>query len=76
MRWVLSIGAVAAVVVVWVLFVSPEPTIELARPIRLAIEFVVWAAAGAALWATGFRTLAIAFVIVAVVSGTLNYIWD
>src|ERR687892_659957 len=76
MRWVFAIGAVLAAVVVWTLFVSPDPTIELARPIRLIIEFAVWLAAGAALWATGLRTLAIAFVVIALVSGTLNYVWD
>ena len=67
MRWVFAIGAVLAAVVVWTLFVSPDPTIELARPIRLIIEFAVWLAAGAALWATGLRTLAIAFVVIALV---------
>lgn len=76
MRWVLAVGSVVAAIVVWSLFVSPDPTIELARPIRLVIEFVVWAAAAAALWATGLRALAVAFIVVAVVSGTLNYIWD
>ena len=76
MRWVFAIGAVLAAVVVWTLFVSPDPTIELARPIRLIIEFAVWVAAGAALWATGLRPLAIAFVVIALVTGTLNYVWD
>lgn len=63
-------------VLVWSLFVSPNPTIEVARPLKLAIEFAVWLAAGAALWATDLRTLAIAFVVIALVSGTLNYVWD
>jgi Protein of unknown function (DUF2568) len=76
MRWVLAVGSVVAAIVVWSLFVSPNPTIELARPIRLVIEFVVWAAAAAALWATALRALAVVFIVVAVVSGTLNYIWD
>ena len=43
---------------------------------RLAIEFVVFGAAAAALAATGHTALAIAFAVVAVISGTLNYIWD
>jgi Protein of unknown function (DUF2568) len=76
MRWVLAVGAVAAAVLVWSLFVSPNPTIEVARPLKIAIEFAVWLAAGAALWATGLQTLAIIFVVIAMVSGTLNYVWD
>ncbi len=74
-RWALAIGAVVAVVVVWTLFVSPNPTIELAMPIRLVIEFAVWAAATAALYATGHTTLGIAFFVVAVASGIANYVW-
>lgn len=65
----------AAVVIVWALFISPKATIELAGPARLALEFAVWAAAGAALWGGGQLGLAIAFVAVAVVSGSLNYAW-
>jgi hypothetical protein len=76
MKWVLAVGSVIAAVVVWSLFVSPDPTIELARPVRLAIEFVVWAAAASALWATGLHIVAVAFIVIAVVSGTLNFIWE
>jgi hypothetical protein len=74
MRWVLMVGATAAVIVVWVLFVSPNPTIELAMPIRLVIELVVWAAAAAALWAAGQTRLAVVFFVVAVINGVANYL--
>jgi hypothetical protein len=73
---VLAIAAPLAVIVVWALFVSPKRRVELARPLRLAIEFAVFGAAAAALVATGHWTLGIAFAAVALVSGTLNYIWD
>jgi hypothetical protein len=76
MRWALALGSILAAIAVWLLFVSPDPIIELARPIRLLIEFLVWTAAAAALWATSLRTLAVAFIVIAVVSGTLNYIWE
>jgi hypothetical protein len=72
---VLAVAAVAAVAVVWGLFLSPKATFELARPLRFAIELAVWTAAGAALYATGQERLAVAFVVVAVVSGALNYAW-
>ena len=62
--------------VVWGLFLAPKRKIDLAKPVRLAIEFVVLGAAAAALAATGRTALAIAFAVVAAVSGTLNYIWD
>jgi hypothetical protein len=75
-RWVLTIAAPLGVIVVWALFVSPNPTIELARPLRFAIEVAVWAAVGAALAATGRTTLGITFFVVAVVSGALNWVWD
>ena len=75
-RWLLAAGAVAAMAVVWGLFLAPKRRIDLAKPLRLAIEFVVFGAAAAALAATGHTALAIAFAVVAVISGTLNYIWD
>jgi hypothetical protein len=62
--------------VVWGLFVSERPKFELARPVQLAIEFVVFGAAAVALAASGQQTLAIAFAAVAAISGALNYIWD
>jgi hypothetical protein len=75
-RWLLVVAAVGAMAVVWGLFLAPKRRIDLAKPLRLAIEFVVFGAAAAALAATGHTALAIAFAVVAVISGTLNYIWD
>jgi uncharacterized protein DUF2568 len=76
MRWAIAVGAVAAAVVVWALFVSEDPTIAIPRSLQFVIELAVWAAAGAALYAAGHARLAIAFVGVAVASGVLNYIWE
>ena len=75
-RWLLAVAAVGAMAVVWGLLLAPKRRIDLAKPLRLAIEFVVCGAAAAALAATGHTALAIAFAVAAVVSGTLNYIWD
>ena len=74
MRWVLALAAPAAVIAVWALFVSPNPTIELARPLRFVIELAVWGGATAAFLATGHRTLATVFGVAAVGSGVLNYL--
>lgn len=74
-RWVLAIAAPGAMVVVWALFVSPKATIELPKPAQLAIEFSVFGAAALALAAAGNRGLGLIFAIVALISGTLNYLW-
>jgi uncharacterized protein DUF2568 len=75
-RWVLAVVAPALVIVVWALFIAPKRKAELARPIRLVLELMVFGAAALALAATGQRTLAVVSAVVAAVSGTLNYIWD
>jgi hypothetical protein len=72
----LGLAAVGAVVVVWGAFVAPKRRFDLAGPIRLAIELVVWLAAGAALYGVGQTALAVAFVLLAVVSGALNHLWQ
>lgn len=72
----LALAAIAAVVVVWGAFVAPKRRIDLAAPIRLAIELGVWLAAGAALYGVGHTALAVAFVVLAVVSGALNHLWQ
>ncbi len=76
LRWVLAVAATVAVAVVWWLFVSPKAAIDAPQPARLVIELAVWTAAAAALWAAGHPTLAIAFFVVAVVSGVLNQTLD
>jgi hypothetical protein len=73
---VLEGANIALPIVVWALFISPNPTIELGRPLRLALGFAVWTAAGAALYASGHPRLALAVVGVAMVSGSLNYRWS
>lgn len=73
-QWVLGLGAPAAVIVVWWLFVSPKARIEVPRPARFAIELLVWAAAAIALAAAGQPVLALVFAVVALVSGAINYL--
>ena len=73
--WPLAAAAVAAAVVVWGLYVAPKARYDLAHALRFAVEAVVWAAAAAALVATDHVWLGIAFFVVAVLSGLLNYRW-
>jgi hypothetical protein len=72
----LGLAAVAAVAIVWGLFVAPKRRFDLALPLRLAVELAVWLAAGAALAGTGHTALGVAFVVLAVVSGALNQRWQ
>ena len=75
-RWAIAVGAVAAAVVVWALFVSEDPAISIPRSLQFVIELGVWAAAGAALYAAGHARLAMAFLGIAIASGVLNYVWE
>ena len=72
--WVLAVGAIAAVIAVWALFVSPKHTIETSKQVAFAIELAVWLAA-AALYTTGHETLGLAFAAISMASGALNYAW-
>jgi uncharacterized protein DUF2568 len=74
-QWILGLGAPLAVAIVWGLFVSPKAAIEVPRPVRFAIELLVWAAAAVALAAADQVVLGIAFAAVSLLSGTLNYVW-
>jgi hypothetical protein len=74
-QWVLGLGAPLLVAVVWGLFVSPKAKIELPRPTRFAIELLVFAAAALALATASQPVLAIVLAVLALVSGTLNYVW-
>ena len=73
--WVLAVGAIAAVIAVWALFVSPKHTIETSKQVAFAIELAVWLAAAAALYTTGHETLGLAFAAISMASGALNYAW-
>lgn len=76
LRPAFAVAAVAAIVVVWALFISPKASVVVPGPLKLALELAVWVAAGAALYATGHSRLALAFVAVAIASGSLNYRWN
>ena len=73
--WVLGLAAIAVVIAVWALFVSPKHTVETSKPVSFAIELAVWLAGGAALYTTGHEALGLAFAGVSMASGALNYIW-
>ena len=75
-EWILAIVAPLLVIVVWGWFVAPRRKYDLPKPGRLMIEGLVWIAAAAALVAVGHPVLGAVFLVVALVSGTLNALWS
>ena len=75
-QWVLGLGAPALVAVVWGLFLAPKRKVELQKPVRFAIELLVFAAAALALISADQPVLGIVLAAAELVSGTLNYIWE
>jgi Protein of unknown function (DUF2568) len=72
--WVLALIAPAAMAIVWGIYLAPKRRVDLPKPVRFAIELVVFGIAAIALWATGQETLAIVLAVAALVSGSFNYL--
>jgi hypothetical protein len=62
----LGLGTPLLAAVLWGLFAAPRARFAVPLPAVLAVKALVFAGATAALWATGHRTLAVAFAIVVV----------
>jgi Protein of unknown function (DUF2568) len=75
-HWVVAVLAAALMGFVWALFLAPRRRIDLAKPARLVIEFVVFGAAALALAVADQPELAVVLAVVATLSGTLNYVWE
>ena len=72
-RWYLAVLAPAAVIVIWALFISPRPRIQVSKEAALAIELVLLGLVAAGLAVTGPLWLGIAYGAVALASGLVNY---
>ena len=70
---VLGIGAPLVAAVAWGTFVSPKASVKLPKPLRLAVELLIFAAATVALAAAGRDGLAIAFAAVVLAHTVLVY---
>ena len=64
--WLLGFAVAAVAAVVWGLLLAPKRRVDLARPVRLVLELLVFAAAAAALAAAGHGQLALIAFVVAV----------
>ena len=72
-RWYLAVAAPASFVVVWGLFISPRARVEVSKHLALAIELVLLGLVALALAVTGPASLSIAYGVIALVSGVVNY---
>jgi hypothetical protein len=74
-RIVLGIGAPVLAVVIWGRFLAPRSTIRLTGLAYLALKFILFGLAALALAAAGQPTLALIFVVVAVINQVLLLVW-
>jgi hypothetical protein len=75
-RWLVGLGAPMLVIAVWWSFLAPKRPVEVPKPARFGLELAVWAAGALALAAAARPAYGIAFAVVAVLSGALNYVWS
>lgn len=71
-RVVAAVVAVVAVAAMWGLLASPRARSRLPAAGVLAVKVVLFAVAGAGVWAVGYRVLAVGFVAVAVVNAVCS----
>ena len=72
---VVAIAVVLVLLALWSAFVAPKARRRLADPARFVLELAIFAAATAALAASGHVVLAVAYALVAVVSAALVRVW-
>jgi hypothetical protein len=70
--WVLGLAAAAAFAAAWGMYVSPKARIPLGAGARLAVELALFGTVALALAYAGRTVFAVAFALVAVVSGTVD----
>jgi Protein of unknown function (DUF2568) len=72
-RWYLALAAPVAFVAVWGLFISPKARVQVSDAAALGIELALLALVAAGLASAGPLWLGIAYGLVALVSGVVNY---
>jgi hypothetical protein len=74
-NFVLGVAAPLAAAVVWGLWIAPKAIRRLNDPIRLAVELLLFGAAGAALAAAGHAVAAVVFLALVALSEVLMLAW-
>jgi hypothetical protein len=68
---VVGIGAPAAAILVWALFVSPRAVLAVHPFVRAVVELLVYVSATLAWWSMGLTWVGLIFAVVAVTAGVL-----
>ena len=68
---VVGVGAPVLTLLVWALFLSPRPVLQLHPFLRAAVEILIYVGVTLAWWSMGQAWIGIAFAVVAVTSGVL-----
>ena len=76
LRIVLGVGAPLIAALIWARFMAPKSKTRLTGTAYLALKFVLFGAAAVALAAAGQSTLAVVFVVVAVINQVLLMVWQ
>lgn len=73
MPWniVVGIGAPVATLLVWALFLSPRPVLQLHPFLRALVELLIYAGVTLAWWSMGQAGIGIGFAVVAVAAGVI-----
>lgn len=71
-----GIGAPLLAAFVWGMFVATKATVTVSEPLHLILEFAVFGAAVAALYAAGRQSLSVAFALVVLINRVLMSVWD
>jgi hypothetical protein len=75
-RWLVAIGATAALALTWGLFAAPTAKRRLPRARLIGFKLLVFTLGAALLYSTGRHVLAIAFGTLAVLNLALAVVWD
>jgi hypothetical protein len=75
MKIALAVGAPLLISVFWGLFVAPRAALRTPPAVKFALALAVFALAAVALYATGQQTLALIFVLAALLNRALILIW-
>ena len=71
----LAVGAPLLIAVFWGLFVAPRATFQTTPAVKFALALAVFALAAVALYVTGQQTLALIFVVLALLNRALILVW-
>ena len=71
----LAVGAPLLIAVFWGLFVAPRATFQTTPAVKFALALAVFALVAVALYVTGQQTLALIFVVLALLNRALILVW-